>query len=122
MVVAETPICRERHRPLGFTMRSTRSLVPDASCLDLLMADWAAVREAAEPAAKWAAWLDIWSPVIDLHMPTVRVRPRHPPCPWLTDNETIRDLMRERDSAREAQRVNPSTQTALAYRTCRNEV
>ena len=122
MVIAETPIRRERRRPPEFTARSTRSLVPDALCLDLLLTDWSAVRDATGPAAKWTAWLEVWSPIIDLHMPTVRVRPRHPPCPWLNDNESVRDLMRERDLAREGQRANRTPETTEYYRTCRNRV
>ena len=58
----------------------------------------------------------------DLHMPTVRVRPRHPPCPWLTENENVRDLMRERDVARETQRADPTPEATELYGTRRNAV
>ena len=62
IVIAETPLRRERRRPAEITVRSTRSLVPDALCLDLLLSDWAAVYGATEPAAKWSAWLGCGRP------------------------------------------------------------
>ena len=121
MVITETPVRRERRRPSEYTIRSTRSLVPDALCLDLLLAAWAAVRHATEPATKWPAWLDVWLPVIAIHMPTVRVKPRYSPCPWLYDNDTVRDLMHQRDLAREAQQADPILETIQDYRKCRND-
>ena len=39
LVIAETTLQRERRRPAEVTIRSTRDLVPDALCLDLLVSD-----------------------------------------------------------------------------------
>ena len=122
IVIAETPLTKERRRPAEITVRSPRSLVPDSLCLELLLSAWDAVYSAAEPAAKWQAWLAVWTPVLDRHMPVVTIRPRHPPCPWLTDNEEVRALMRERNLARAAQRDNPTPETTGDYRRCRNGV
>ena len=97
LVVAETPLCRERRRRAEITVRSTRGLVPDRLRLDLLLADWSAVYGAAGTEEKWSAWRAVWTPVIDAHMPLVKMRPRHKPCPWLNDNDDLRQLMRERD-------------------------
>ena len=98
------------------------SLEPDALCLDLLLSDWDAVYGATEPAAKWRAWLAVWTPVVDRHMPVVTLRPRHPPCPWLNDNDDVRALMRERDLARAAQRDDPTPEATKDYKQCRNSV
>ena len=122
MVVAETAVRRERVRRAEISVRSTRHLSPDSVCLDLLMADWAAVHTATDPSLKWAAWLSVWTPIIDRHMPVKVIRPRHPPCPWLTDNDDVRALMRERDLAHAAKIDRPSPETHAAYRTCRNRV
>ncbi|KAF0304473.1 hypothetical protein FJT64_023700 [Amphibalanus amphitrite] len=51
------------------TVRSTRQLNQDALCLDLLLADWSPVYQAASTTAKWAAWKAVWDPIIDQHMP-----------------------------------------------------
>ncbi|XP_043214665.1 uncharacterized protein LOC122378022 [Amphibalanus amphitrite] len=69
IVIAETPLTKERRRPAEITVPSTRSLVPDSLCMELLLSDWDAVYSAAEPAAKWQAWLAVWTPVLDRHMP-----------------------------------------------------
>lgn len=45
-----------------------------------------------------------------------------PPCPWLSDNDTVRDLMRERDLARETQRADPTPHATQFYRSRRNAV
>ena len=108
LVVAETTLSRERRRPAEITVRSTRGLVPDRLRLELLLADWAAVYDAASPEAKWEAWLAVWTPVINIHTPVIKVRPRHQPCPWLNDNDDLRTLMRERDLARRARSDDPS--------------
>ena len=48
LVIADASVRRERRRPPEITVRATRSLVPDALCLDLLQSDWTAV----DPASK----------------------------------------------------------------------
>ena len=53
LVIAETHLQRERRHRTEITVRSTRSLEPDALRLDLLTADWSGVREAAGVGDKW---------------------------------------------------------------------
>ena len=53
---------------------------------------------------------------IDRHMPTEVIRPRHPPCPWLTDNDELRALMREHGLAHGAKLERPSPETQEEYR------
>ena len=55
-------------------------------------------------------------------MPVKRVRLRHPPCPWLTDNSQLRALMRDRDLARADCDADPSPETRQVYRAKRNAV
>ena len=122
LVIAETSLQRERRRPEEITIRSTRSLVPDALRLELLLADWTAVHQSGEVGEKWAAWRAVWSPILDRHMPLTKVRPRHQPSPWLNDNAELRGLMRERDLARADRDAAPCTETRQAYAAKRNAV
>ena len=64
-------------RPEEVTVRSTRRLNRDALCLDLLQADWSGVSSAESTTEKWDAWLSVWSPIIDLHMPLHKVKLKH---------------------------------------------
>ncbi|KAF0308245.1 hypothetical protein FJT64_020529 [Amphibalanus amphitrite] len=121
MVAARLSAAREKRRVREVTIRSTRSLVPDALRLDLLLADWSGMREAVGVEEKWSAWRDVWSPVIDRHMPLITIRPRHPPCPWLTDNDDVRALMGARDLARQECESDPSPETRDAYRVSREQ-
>ncbi|KAF0302760.1 hypothetical protein FJT64_025171 [Amphibalanus amphitrite] len=117
LVIAETTLQRERRRPAEVTIRSTRDLVPDALCLELLVSDWSAVYSATDPADKWKAWLAVWSPVIDRHMPEKKIRPRHSPAPWITENDELQTMMRERDLADAERRAQPADeQAAQRYR------
>ena len=61
LVLAETCIRRERRRRPCVTIMSTRSLVPDALCLDLLvlLADWTAIADVEGSQSKWRAWLEV---------------------------------------------------------------
>ncbi|KAF0306683.1 hypothetical protein FJT64_021879 [Amphibalanus amphitrite] len=123
LVIAETTLQRERRRPAEVTIRSTRDLVPDALCLELLVSDWSAVYGATDPADKWKAWLAVWSPVIDRHMPEKKIRQRHSPAPWITENDELQTMMRERDLADAERRAQPADeQAAQRYRLCRNRV
>ena len=63
LVIAQTRQQRERRPRTEITVRSTRSLVPDALHLDLLTADWNGVREAAGIGDKWSQWLSVWTPL-----------------------------------------------------------
>ena len=122
LVVTAVPIERTRQRVKTVSVRSTRSLVPDSLCLDLLLTDWSEVHGAADIDTKWEAWLAAWSPNIDRHMPTKQVRLRHPPCPWLTDNPQLRALMRDRDLARADCDDSPGPEAREVYRAKRNAV
>ena len=123
LLIAETPLVRERRRPPEVTIRSTRELVPDALCLDLLMSDWSTVYNSTDPDHKWKAWLTVWSPVIDMHMPLKTIKLRRPPAPWLTDDDDLRTLMRERDLADDERRAQPADEQATQrYRLLRNQV
>ena len=64
----------------------------------------------------------MWSLVIDKHMPLVKIRPRHPPCPWLTNNDQLRDSMRARDQAHAAYQHNPTPENRTVFRAHRNAV
>ena len=122
LVIAGTSVLRERRRPEESTIRSTKNLVPDSLRLELLLADWTAVHQAGEVGDKWAAWRAAWSPILDKHMPLVKVRRRHQPSPWLTDNDELRGMMRERDLARADRDASPCAETSRAYVVKRNAV
>ena len=64
----------------------------------------------------------VWTPVIKTHMPVIKARPRHQPCPWLNDNDYLRALMREGDLARRARSNDPSPASRQHYTACRNTV
>ena len=114
---------RERRKPATITVRSTRRVDNDALCLDLLMANWGAVYGGQTPSEKWSAWLAVWQPVIDAHMPLRTVRLRHPPSPWLHENDELRQCMKDRDEAREARDLNrQDPEKEQAFRECRNAV
>ena len=122
LVIAQTLLRRERRLRTEITVRSTRSLVPDALRLDLLTADWSGVREAVGTGDKWSQWLSVWTPLIDKHMPLTKLRPRHPPCPWLASDDQLRDDMRERDEARAVYVGDPIPENRDIYVTRRNAV
>ena len=122
LVIAETPVRRERRIPVEVTIRSTRNLVPDALRLELLLADWTAVHGADGVEDRWAAWRATWSPTLDKHMPLKKVRPKKQPCPWLTDNSELRGMMRERDLARAECNVDPCAESRQSYVVKRNAV
>ena len=119
LITVSVPVTRDRRRPAVVTVRSTRRLNVDALCHDLLTADWSSVYTSDTVGEKWDAWLSVWSPCIDHHMPPVQIKTRHRPCPWL-DDERVRDTMRERDEARAECVRNPCSDTGERYRACRN--
>ena len=122
LVVVQTHLGREKRHRAEITVRSTRALVPDALRLDLLTADWSGVHEAIGVNDKWSQWLSVWSPVIDKHMPLTQFRPRHPPSPWLANNEQLRSDMRERDQARTEYVRDPTPENRENYVARRNAV
>ena len=115
LVIAQTRQQRERRPRTEITVRSTRSLVPDALRLNLLTADWSGVRGAAGVSDKWSQWLSVWTPLIDKHMPLTKFRPRHPPCPWLVNDDQLRGDMRERDEARFVYVRDPTPENRETY-------
>ena len=122
LVVADVHVDHRRRAREPVTVRSVRSLDKDALLLDLLMADWTPMSDAPDIEEKWAAWLRVWSPIIDHHMPLVRKTFRHPPCPWLHGNQELRELMDERDRARAARNCGPTDATKNAFRCAGNAV
>ena len=122
LIIADTRTQRQKPLRPEITIRSTRYLSTDALCLDLLMVDWSSVLEALDVNAKWSEWLSLWSPILDKHMPLIKIRPRHPPCPWLTDNNQLRDSMRARDDARAAYQRCPTPGNHETFRARRNTV
>ena len=122
-MISKTTLRREHRRPVEITIRSTRDLVPDALCLDLLVSDWSAVYRSSDPGDKWKAWLAVWTPMIDRHMPEKTIKQRHAPAPWLSQNDGLRAVMRERDLADAERRVRPGDEQAnQRYRLSRNRV
>ena len=123
LVKVDASAKRTRRRAQTITVRSTRGVDSDALNLDLLLADWSSVYSAVTASAKWDAWLQVWQPVIDRHMPLRTVRLRHPPSPWLHDNEELMQCMERRDRAREARDLDRSnTDKQQAFRNSRNAV
>ncbi|KAF0308249.1 Glycine receptor subunit alpha-3 [Amphibalanus amphitrite] len=114
---------RERSRPHTITARSTRNVDYNALNLELLMADWDSVYSAAPTSKKWDAWLQVWQPIIDRHMPLRTVRLKHPPSPWLHENEELRECMERRYRAREDRDLDRSNgEKQQAFRDSRNAV
>ena len=112
---------RTRRSVQAVTVRSARNVNNDALNLDLLLADWSSVYSATSTTAKWDAWLQVshFRPIIDKHMPLRMVRLRHPPRPWIHENEDLRELMESRDRAREVgdlDRSNAAKQQAFRGR------
>ena len=123
LVAVDVSAKRTRRGVQAVTIRSTRNVNNDALNLDLLLADWSSVYSATSTTAKWDAWLQVWQPVIDSHMPLRTVRLRHPPCPWIHENEDLRELMESRDRAREARDLDRSNAAKQqAFRDSRNAV
>ena len=69
------------------------------------------------------AALQVWQPIIDRHMPLRTIRLKHPPSPWLHENEELRERMERRDRAREARDTDRSnTEKQHAFKDSRNAV
>ena len=122
LIVTRVTGTRIRRAPRSITVRSTRHLNKDHLCLDLLTADWSSIYEAMAPSEKYGAWLTVWDSVINQHMPFTQIKVRNSPCPWVSHgDEDLRQLIRDRDSARAEDR-SPSPSTWHAYRGLRNAV
>ena len=81
MVTVNIQSKRTRRAAQSVTVRSMKNVDNAALCLDLLLADWSSVYSATTASAKWDAWLEVWQPLIDKHLPIRTVRLKHPPCP-----------------------------------------
>ena len=55
LITASVAGVKTRDQPTTVTVRSTRDLNRDALCLELLVADWSALYQAASAADKWSA-------------------------------------------------------------------
>ena len=53
-------------------------------------------------------------------MPVNKLRPRHPPCPWLANDDQLRGDMRERDDARFVYVRGPTPENRETYLSRRN--
>ncbi|KAF0302694.1 hypothetical protein FJT64_025209 [Amphibalanus amphitrite] len=91
LIAVDVSIKRTRNPAQTITVRSMRSVNGDALNLDLLLADWSSVYSATTTSAKWDAWLQTWKPIVDRHMPLRTIRLRHPPSPWLHENDDVRE-------------------------------
>ena len=107
---------------ITITIRSTKRLDKDHLCLDLLTAYWSSVYEAMTPSDKYDAWLTVWDGLINRHMPLIKIKVRNKPCPWVSEDEDLRRLMRERDIARAEKNHDPTPATWQAYCGLRNAV
>ena len=122
LITAQIKGVRVRRRPTEITVRATKHLSPDALRLDMLMDDWTPVHDSTSPADKLDKFLAVWNRNIDKHMPLTRVRVRHPPCPWIAENDDLKEKMKERDQARTVRDSNPTERNRKRYQTCRNAV
>ena len=123
LVAASIDVKRVRRQAETITIRPTRGVNYDALCLDLLQADWSQVNQAETVIEKWNAWYEVWQPQIDKHMPLRTIRIRHPPSPWLNNNDQLRECMTRRDQAREVRdRDRKDNEKEQTYRECRNAV
>ena len=80
--------------------------------------------DGADVNGMWRAFLEVWCPVIEKHMPLVTITVRHPPCPWLEEDPEVRTCMRERDLARLERDAHKNTplreDTEAEYKRARN--
>ena len=121
-VTTEAPIGRLRRRITYRTTRSWRAANWDAICLDLLLADWSSLYTSTDVNQMATTFMKIWIGVLDRYCPVRRRRIRHPDCPWLTNNQTLRAAMAERDAARRAWRTLRTPEAGDKYRRLRNKV
>ena len=122
LITAQVKGTRVRRRPVEITVRATRDLCPDALRLDMLLDDWTPMYAAVDPEEKFGKFLEVWNRNIDKHMPLIRIRARHPPCPWLVNNTELRQKMTERDRAWRLKDRYPNADTRERYKRCRNDV
>ena len=121
LVTANIINIRSRHEPEIISVRPTRGVDQDALCLQLLLADWTKIDESETVAGKWDAFLNVWTPIIDLHMPVKQIKTRPRQYPWLGEEE-VRQAMAARDRARARRDRHRSDDTQQAYRDSRNAV
>ena len=121
LVTANLINIRSRHEPEIISVRPTRGVDQDALCLQLLLADWTKIDESETVAGKWDAFLNVWTPIIDLHMPVKQIKTRPRQYPWLGEEE-VRQAMAARDRARARRDRHRSDDTQQAYRDSRNAV
>ena len=121
-VTVRAKLRRQGRRPSPFKTRSWRKVNWDAVCLNLLQSDWSSIYSMDSVDEKVAAFLTRWWEVMDAHCPLKTVTPRRPRCPWIEDNDELKKLMRERDSAFLAWQRSRAVEHKCAYRRLRNHV
>ena len=68
--------------------------------LDLFLANWETVHQAACEDTKYDAFLTVWNGYIEQHGPLKTVRFRRQGCPWLSSCDSLRELQAQRDATR----------------------
>ena len=118
-IVVRPPAPRVRRALITVCSRPWDGVDWEAFSADILSADWGPFYAAADVNDKLAIFERIWDAVADVHSPVTRKTVRRPACPWLRD-ETIRDVMAERDAARRAWAASRSVADRREYRRLRN--
>ena len=121
-IIVRAQLRRQSRRPPPFKARPWRKVNWDAVCLSLLLSDWCEIYSADSVDNKLAAFLNLWWKVVDTHCPLKTVTPRRPRCPWIEDNEELKQLMRERDTAFRTWQHSRSVDDRYVYRRLRNLV
>ena len=88
---------RTRSPAVFVRSRSLRNVDVSAFYDDLLSADWRGVFSSRTLAEKWACFLEVFSPIVDVHAPFRSIRLRNPTAPAVSDE--ARDLMGRRRQA-----------------------
>jgi len=122
-VTCRVPLPRVRNKHKTRQIRRWDRTDWNGVCLDFLVSDWSAVYEAADVDSKLREFMRVWDDVIDRHCPVTRVRSgRGRGCPWLSGDSELRELMTERDRAREAWLKLRTDDHHATYRRLHNSV
>ena len=121
-VIARARLDRVRRPAEWHTVRSWRRVEWNNVCRDLLLSDWSLAEAATDVNECVDQFMVIWNDVMDRHCPPRRVRVRRSHCPWLTDDVAIKQLMLERDAARNNWQCSRSPETRAEFTRLRNAV
>ena len=122
-VVCSVPLPKIRTAPVIREIRRWERADWDSICLDLLLTDWTPMFEAPDVDGKLSEFMRAWDDVINQHCPVVRVRSgRAGSCPWIREDPDLRELMSQRDRARDEWLSFRSDYLRDVYRRLRNTV